>query len=367
MSTQDENPPVNAESMMAALPPLGLTLATPETVESEKPKTTEITLKKETMRELLDRDVPKPETILAPWLCVGESALVSAKAGVGKTFFGMEVAKAITLTGNAFAGRWTTESSCLVVYLDGEMGAAAMKTRGVMMNLNTEFLIYVDSLNQDETVRINLADPRFQDAVMRLMKDSDAEVLIIDNLATLYNPGENPNSTLYTDALNHFILKLRKEKIAVVIIDHEGKGATGGPRGTSAKTDIAHVAISLERPESASPADGAHFIVRFTKRRGFHGSSSAPFIANLCDGKWDVSDVPDTTSGKKSESSREKLKSEAFRIFDEGGDAKQVMADLGIPKPTAYRYLKDWKAENFGMDSRDTLPEPHVEFDAFAG
>ena len=108
MSTQDYNF-VDAESIMAVFPSLGLTVAAPETVENEKPKTTEITLKKETMKNLLKRDVPKPETILAPWLCVGESALVSAKAGVGKTFFGMEVAKAITLTGNAFRGRWTAK------------------------------------------------------------------------------------------------------------------------------------------------------------------------------------------------------------------------------------------------------------------
>ena len=46
---------------------------------------------------------------------------------------------------------------------------------------------------------------------MRLMKDSNADVLMIDNLATLCHPGENPNSTLYTDALNRFILQLRKK------------------------------------------------------------------------------------------------------------------------------------------------------------
>ena len=103
MSTQDAYSFVDTESIMAILSPLELMVAAPEMVENEKPKTKDITLKKETMKNLLKRDVPKPETILAPWLCVGESALVSAKAGVGKTFFGMEVAKAITLTGSAMA------------------------------------------------------------------------------------------------------------------------------------------------------------------------------------------------------------------------------------------------------------------------
>jgi len=214
---------------------------TKETAKNETSETSKLFLKSETMPELLNRSVPEPEYILKPWLCTGESALVSVKAGVGKTFFGMEVARAITLTEKAFGGRWTAPLPRRVVYLDGEMGAAAMKSRGRMMNLDTENFIYVDALNQDETVRVNLADLRFQEAVMNLLKFREAEVLIIDNLATLYNPGENPNSTLYTDALNHFILKLRKEKIAVLIIDHEGKGVAGGPRGTSAKTDIAHV------------------------------------------------------------------------------------------------------------------------------
>ena len=151
-------------------------------------------------------------------------------------------------------------------------------------------------------------------------------------------------------------------------VDHEGKGGAAGPRGTSAKTDIAHVAISLERPESASPADGAHFIVRFTKRRGFHGSSSTPFIANLCGGEWDVSEVPDTTDGGgKPESSQKKRKSEAFRIFDEGGGVSEVMEKLAVPKSTAYDYSKEWKAKNFRVDARDDLPRTHTEFDAFAG
>ena len=39
------------------------------------------------------------------------------------------------------------------------MGAAAMEARGMMMNLDTEFLIYVDALDQDEAAQINLADP----------------------------------------------------------------------------------------------------------------------------------------------------------------------------------------------------------------
>ena len=342
---------------MAAEPPMEFT------AKNEKQKNTEIFLKDEGMSNLLNRSIPEPEYILKPWLCTGESALVSAKAGVGKTFFGMEIAKAITLTGNAFNGRWPAPTARRIVYLDGEMGAAAMKSRGRMMNLDTELFFYVDALNQDETTSINLADPRFQDTVMRLIKFREADVLFIDNLATLYHPGENPNSTLYTDALNRFILQLRKERIAVVIIDHEGKGTTGGPRGTSAKTDIAHVAITLERPESASPADGAHFIVRFTKKRGFHGESASPFVANLCDGEWEVSEVPESGGGgSKPESPKKEREIKAYRILDEGGDMNQIKDELNVSHTTAWRYETAWKKKN-GFDSPETI----TEFDAFAG
>jgi putative DNA primase/helicase len=296
---------------------------------------------------------------------VGDSAIVSAKAGVGKTFFGMEVAKSITLTGHTFAGRWESPKPRRVVYLDGEMGERDMKERIRTMNLDTEFFIYVDALNQEETVQINLADLRFQDAIMRLMKDSESDVLIIDNLNMLYFPGEKSNSAEYMDAMNDFIKNLRKENIAVIIIDHEGKGVPGSPCGTSAKVRIAHVAVTLERPEWAGHSDGAHFIVRFTKRRGFHGEAAAPFVAELRDGQWEVSEVPDSSgSGSKPESSQKKRKSEAYQIFEKGGGVSKVITELKVSQATAYNYLKEWKAEEFG---RDALPEAHAEFDAFGG
>ena len=341
-----------------------------EAVESEKAKTTEFTLKAETMKDLLKRDIPKPEYIIAPWLCVGESALVSARAGVGKTFFGMEIAKAITLTGSAFAGRWEAPRLRRVVYLDGEMGDAAMKNRGTVLNLDTEFFFYVDALNQEGTQGINLATPLSQAAVMNLLKHHEADVLIIDNLNTLYKTIEKPNSAEYMDALNPFILKLRKEKIAVVIIDHEGKSNAGGPRGTSAKTDILHVAITLERPESVNKGrGGARFIVRFTKTRGFHGEDAEPFVAELYDGEWEVfevSDILDSENESKPESSLKKRKSEAFQMFDEGDSVSAVMEKLNVPKSTAYDYSKEWKAKNRRTDTCDDLPETHAETDASA-
>lgn len=248
MSIQNDNLSVNAEGLPTRkdmvsqlLPGAKLTTMTEppaefvlkEAAEREKTKIMEIILKAETMKDLLKRNLSKPETILTPWLCIGESALVSAKAGVGKTFFGMEIVKAMTLTGSAFAGRWSCGEPRRVVYLDGEMGAAAMKDRGEMLKLDTEFFLYVDALAQEGTVGINLAELRSQDAVMELLKRHKAEVLIIDNLATLYRSGESPNSAEYMDALNHFILRLRKEKIAVVIIDGNAAESAKKGRGCS--------------------------------------------------------------------------------------------------------------------------------------
>lgn len=216
----------------------------------------------------------------------------------------------------------------------------------------------MNALKQKGKVKVNLANPLSQGGVMERLKFRQADVLIIDNLNTLYRTDVKSNDAEYMSGLTDFLLKLRAENIVVIIIDHEGKGFAGSPRGTSAKTDIMDVAITLERPAAACGAR-ARFKVSFTKNRDFYGEDVEPFMAELSDGEWIVSGIPETPgseNGSKQKLSPQERKAEVYRMFDGGACVQKVVRELKIPQSTAYIYWNEWKA----------LPKTHAESDVSA-
>ena len=77
--------------------------------------------------ELLQRDFPPLEMVLAPFLPEKGLAMIFAERGIGKTWAALNVAHAVA-GGGTFL-RWKAPASRRVVYIDGEMPAAALKER----------------------------------------------------------------------------------------------------------------------------------------------------------------------------------------------------------------------------------------------
>ena len=75
----------------------------------------------------LKMDIPPRTCLLDPWLPSSGLALVYAYRGVGKTFFALNVAYAVS-TGQPFIG-WQCPTPKRVLYIDGEMPAADMQSR----------------------------------------------------------------------------------------------------------------------------------------------------------------------------------------------------------------------------------------------
>lgn len=353
--------------ILKMLKSFGLTPATEPPAEKvktkDKAKPKGIQLKTMTMAEVFLGDFPAPEYILGPWLRVGDSAIISAKAGVGKSFFALEIARAIATGGTAFAGRWKAAKARKVLYLDGEMGAADMQGRIHRMMIDQKNIIYMDGLSQSDDLFLNLANPEHQKAVLDKVEENEVAVVIIDNLSTLYTSPKESNSAESWDAMKRFILRLRGMGIAVVVIDHEGKGSGAGPRGTSAKLDIVHTVISLERPEDYSPKDGLRFNLRFVKHRGFYGEDAAPFTVRLLDGEWIVSEVVDVpTENSKPKSETETNREIMYQKFDEDMTPKEVMEETGFSRSTVYDHYKKWRAERGEMDAvSDSPADPSAE------
>jgi RecA-family ATPase len=77
------------------------------------------------------REFPEREDIVGPWLRQGESAMLWAPVGLGKSMLAMTIALAVAGGGKACG--WTFQRPRPVLLLDGEMHVEDVRDRLVML------------------------------------------------------------------------------------------------------------------------------------------------------------------------------------------------------------------------------------------
>jgi AAA domain/DnaB-like helicase N terminal domain len=208
---------------------------------------------------------PKPrELIVGDWFRQGDLGFIYAMRGVGKSWFGMDLARAIAERRNF--GPWEVHGSKKVMYLDGEMPHQDVGQRDVGLGAGLETLVYVNhEILFDKTgLVMNLADKDFQDGVLQICLATGIQVLFLDNLSSLAT-GVNENEGADWELVQPWLLQLRRHKISVVIIHHAGRN--NQMRGHSKREDAAFWIVRLDAKASIDRSEGARFTSRFTKCR----------------------------------------------------------------------------------------------------
>lgn len=231
--------------------------------------------------ELLTRNFPPMEPMLAPWLCKQHLSMVHAWRGVGKTHFALGVAYAVAGGGNFL--KWKAEKPRRVVYIDGEMAGAAIKERAAELVKSSPeeheppegYLRIITPDTQDSPLP-NLASREGQVALEPCI--ADAELIVIDNLSCLMHGGpENEGDSWLPVA--EWALNLKRLGKTVLFVHHDGKG--GQQRGTSRKEDVMDVVIQLEHTKDYQADKGATFLVKFEKARHLKGDDTKNIEAAL--------------------------------------------------------------------------------------
>jgi 5S rRNA maturation endonuclease (ribonuclease M5) len=270
------------------------------------------------MDEFLNMKLPKREMLLEPFLPTQGVCLLYARRGGGKTHVALGIGYAVA-TGGVFL-KWKAPKPKRVLYVDGEMPAAAMQERLQRIHATEDlkppspdfFRIMTQDLQGEPMPDLSTKEGR--QALEKFILDSD--LIIIDNISTLFRSGVE-NEAESWQPVQDWALELRRRGKSVLFIHHAGKG--GQQRGTSKREDILDAVITLKQPEGYSPKQGAAFEVNFEKTRHFAGDDAAPFHVRLVeqdDGLWiwEIDEpIPDEEIVKVAQAAKEGLTIDQIR------------------------------------------------------
>jgi len=289
--------------------------------------------------ELLIRDFPEREPILAPWLLTQSLTMIHAWRGIGKTHMALGIAYAVA-TGGKFL-TWEAPQARRVLYIDGEMPAAALRARLKALVEADErdfdpanFLILTPDA-QDGPMP-DLATRDGQGAIGAIVANSNVDLIIVDNISTLCRNSGPENEAESWRGPQEWALRMRRLRRSILFIHHSGKG--GAQRGSSKREDTLDVVIKLQRPTDYQPEQDARFEIHFEKYRNGAGDDAKPMEATLvADGNghacWTWRSVEEGTYER------------VVALADEGFSPRDIAQELVINKSNVSRHLKRARAE----------------------
>jgi len=224
-------------------------------------------------RELADAKIPPRESIAAPFYCVKDLGFIYGIRGDGKSWIAMLLAIAITRGESLFS--WRVTKPRRVLFCDGEMPLESIKERQAGLGEAPPSLFFLQhELLYDRTNQsLDLADPLAQAALITIIGELKIEVLILDNLSSLFF-GLKENEADSWEIVLEWLLEMRRIGISVIIAAHAGRN--GEMRGTSKREDHAFWVMKVSKVETPDGVRETRFRTNFTKSRNCPLSDCPP-------------------------------------------------------------------------------------------
>lgn len=225
-----------------------------------------------TAAEIRKMKIDPRDSIVEPFLTTSSLTMIYSKRGIGKTWLGLTLGLAIA-RGDKFLA-YKVPSPRNVLSVDGEMPLGDLQQRLRLMKGGDaeDFMLLPSELLFQKDRPLNINNPEDQQRIEQMLTQLDRNgrkpsVIIFDNLSSL-GGGVDENDNTALDALLQWLVKLRHQGYAVVLIHHAGK--SGDQRGASRREDLLDTSIKLTEVSSDEMPDqpGATFDMEFTKVRG---------------------------------------------------------------------------------------------------
>lgn len=217
-----------------------------------------------TLRELMEMQLPHRRHLVIPWLRQGESSMIFAAPGVGKSLFALDIALSVAGGGKAL-GVWQTGAGdskteggqrekapeatrdsnaetapCgwKVLYVDGEMPLDDIRDRANMLMQGKiqqedgfdreqagQNLHFMARHQQDDILAdfVDLADADSRRNLLARIQRERIDLVILDNLSTLA-AFEDENATSSFNGPVDFLQRLKSIGTACILVHHTNKG-----------------------------------------------------------------------------------------------------------------------------------------------
>jgi RecA-family ATPase len=219
-------------------------------------------LKTLSAKALLALDLPVRKALVYPWLREGESAMLYAATGAGKSMVALSMALGVAGRGKMME-YWDCPTPTKVLYVDGEMPLDDIQARmrwmlttaGGDVETCLENLHFLARNGQERLEFVDIASDWSRDEILKIIKENDIRLVIFDNLSTLSKIENENDSSCFIEPLE-FLLKLKQRGIACVLVHHANKGGLAF-RGSTKLAATFEVIVRLERAftveETANP------------------------------------------------------------------------------------------------------------------
>ena len=314
--------------------------------------------------ELMARNYPPVHYVIYPLMATETITQVWSRAGVGKTWFGLELAASIAngekfLIWDAALDINKEPKPYPVLYVEGEMRASSLQDRvgeifDCYMNKGKKFNFHYFRIaplaeQPNQTFQMLNTEIGRENVEIRLEElyneTSKKPFLFLDNISCLTSIQEKDGVEWLS--FMSWLVKLRARGYTVVFFHHATK-AGDSSSGSNMKERAVDIEIKLDIPdkdERIFDKTGAQFKISFEKWREFNNSKhAAPFIATLDrkSHKWETHEIMSKT--------KRKVKA---ALNGSGGDVKVAMAATGLSQPQVYKYKKEINQETKRLNKAD--------------
>src|ERR1044071_1601571 len=226
---------------------------------------------------ILSGELPERQYLAGDLFEVGQQVSLIGEGKVGKSLLAIDLVRSLS-TGRPFLGA-PARRAVHVGYFDMENDLRTLAERAIAFGMTAEDFVNVTYLSFPSLAPLDT--PIGGEMLMEEVEKWQMKVVVLDTVSRFIEGRENDADTwlaFYRCTGVH----LKANNVALVRLDHMGKDASRGGRGSSAKTqDVDHV---YELLETSGKGPGKHLALKRTFTRSGGGSEERKIVRLS---KWD--------------------------------------------------------------------------------
>jgi len=250
----------------------------------------------------------QPRLLLKPWLREGQTTIIYANYGVGKSLLTLTVAYILGLkdfeTEEAEIGKWQVKHQTGCLYVDGELGEQEMEERisqfewlGVQQSKYRMRILSIPEYQIATEDQFYLSNRINQLKIIQWLREHpNYKLIVLDSASTLFGLVEENDNSEWSNKINPFLRDLRALNVACLMLHHAGKEKSKGLRGASAMGAMAHNIFKLFDHNSKNTEEGEAWFTITTDKQRSRGFSFKIFSLrytqenNDTETHWEVTD-----------------------------------------------------------------------------